>query len=94
MRLACIRHVASVHPEPGSNSSLIVDACLPTRGQTRLDALTIDTLLSWKGADEEQKTSATVVALVDGGGAAERLRYHRLEDYCVSRLAPSFPSTS
>ena len=27
VRLACIRHAASVHPEPGSNSALMIDSC-------------------------------------------------------------------
>ena len=29
VRLACIRHAASVHPEPGSNSSLLVEHKAP-----------------------------------------------------------------
>ena len=43
VRLACIRHAASVHPEPGSNSPLI--NCLPERRLTSTDALAgFDTL--------------------------------------------------
>jgi hypothetical protein len=34
VRLACIRHTASVHPEPGSNSPSIVPTCVGTRQHT------------------------------------------------------------
>ena len=34
VRLACIRHAASVHPEPGSNSpSRMLDPCLTSKGE-------------------------------------------------------------
>jgi hypothetical protein len=43
VRLACIRHAASVHPEPGSNSSLVLFFCL---SEWRKAPFRIDSFLS------------------------------------------------